>query len=131
MAVRIFVAAGLYAVPYAALADLFVIANPSVTGLSTADVRDVYLGEKRFAGSTPLKPVDNAAQQSHFLSTVVKMEGDKYNSWWIKKAFRDGLVQPDVKSADVEVIEYVKATPGAVGYVGAAPPAGVTVVGKY
>ncbi len=112
-------------------ADVFVIANPSVVGLAATDVRDVYLGEKRFAGSVGLKPVDNATQQSHFLSAVVKMDVDKYNNWWIKKAFRDGLVQPEMKSSDLEIIEYVKVTPGAVGYIGSPPPAGVASIGKY
>lgn len=111
--------------------DLYVIANPGVSGLGAADVRDIFLGVKRFAGSTALKPADNASQQPHFLQQVVKMEGDKYNGWWMKKAFRDGLVQPEVKSSDLEVIEYVKSTAGAVGYVGAAPPASVQLVGKF
>ena len=111
--------------------DIYVIANPAMTGLTSVDVRDVFLGDKRFIGSEALKPTDNAGQQAHFLQQVIKMEGDKYNSWWTKKAFRDGLVQPEVKSSDVEVIEFVKATPGAVGYVGAAPPASVQLIGKF
>src|SRR5262249_9165547 len=43
----------------AASADQFVIANPSVS-ISGDDIREVYLGEKQFAGEQKLVPVDNA-----------------------------------------------------------------------
>ena len=37
---------------------------------------------------------------------------------------------PPVKSGDAEVLDFVRKTPGAVGYVGSAP-SGVTVIQKY
>lgn len=113
----------------AAVADVVVIANPG-TQVSAADVADIFLGEKQFAGSLKLVPVDNGPQQEAFLSKVLKLDGGKYNSKWAKKSFREGLNPPAVKSGDLEVAEYVKRTPGAVGYVASAP-AGVTVVQKY
>lgn len=106
--------------------DLVVIANSGVS-LSASDVRDVFLGEKQFAGSTKLTPVDNAAQQENFLSKLMQMTSAKYSGIWTKKAFRDGLTAPAMKSGDAEVIEYVKRTPGAVGYVGSSP-GGVNIV---
>lgn len=113
----------------AALADVVVIANPGAQ-IAPADVEDVFLGEKQFAGSIKLVPVDNGSLQESFLSKVLKLDSGKYNSKWAKKSFREGLNPPAVKSGDAEVIEYVKRTPGAVGYV-ASSPAGVTVVQKY
>lgn len=106
-------------------ADVVVISNSGTT-ISAGEVKDVFLGEKQFAGSTKLIPVDNAALQESFLSKYMNMAGDKYNSMWTKKSFRDGMTPPAVKSGDAEVIDYVKRTPGAVGYVSAAP-AGVNV----
>jgi ABC-type phosphate transport system substrate-binding protein len=114
-------------VSYSAYAgDVVIIANSSVN-LSAGDVRDVFLGEKQFAGSTRLTPVDNAALQESFLSKLILMTNAKYTGIWTKKAFRDGLTAPAMKSGDAEVIEYVKRTPGAVGYVANAP-AGVNIV---
>jgi hypothetical protein len=106
-------------------ADVVVISN-SGTSISAGEVKDVFLGEKQFAGSTKLVPVDNAALQESFLSKFMNMAGDKYNSMWTKKSFRDGLTPPAVKSGDADVIDFVKKTPGAVGYVSSAP-AGVNV----
>jgi hypothetical protein len=106
-------------------ADVVVISHPGTT-LSAGDVKDVFLGEKQFAGSIKLIPVDNVSLQSNFLSKIMNMTGDKYASIWTKKSFRDGLTPPAMKSSDAEVIDYVKRTPGAVGYVSSAP-SGVNV----
>ena len=112
-------------------ADEFVIANPSVS-ISGDEVREVYLGEKQFAGEQKLVPVDNAAVQGLFLSKVLRMTPAKYETAWIKKSFREGLTIPPVRSGSNDTIEFVRKTPGAVGYIVAdKPPAGVVVVTKF
>ncbi|MBL8482929.1 MAG: phosphate ABC transporter substrate-binding protein [Rhodocyclaceae bacterium] len=109
--------------------QVVVIANPGVQ-VGAGDIGDIFLGEKQFAGSVKLVPVDNAGLQAAFLSKAMNMDANKYNGRWVKKSFRDGVNPPPLKSGDAEVTEYVKRTPGAVGYVGSVP-AGVTVVNKY
>ena len=104
-----------------------VITHPGVS-IAADDVRDVFLGEKQVAGGVKLVPVDNAAEQAAFLAQVIKLDASKYATAWTKKSFRDGLNPPAVKSSDAEVIDFVKRTPGAVSYVGAAPGAGVNIV---
>jgi ABC-type phosphate transport system substrate-binding protein len=106
--------------------DVVVIANTGVS-LSANEVRDVFLGDKQFAGSTKLTPVDNSAAQENFLSKVLQISSAKYASTWTKKAFRDGLTAPATKSSDAEVIEFVKRTKGAVGYVSSSP-SGVNII---
>ena len=111
-------------------ADLYVICNPGVT-LAPADVRDVFMGEKQFAGSVKLLPADNGAVQSTFLSKVLNMDGAKYSVAWTKKSFREGANPPPVKGSDAEALEYVKRTPGACSYVATQPPPGVVTVATY
>ena len=110
--------------------DVYAIAHSGVI-LTAAELRDVYLGEKQFAGSTRLVPVDNSSIQDAFLEKAVYMETYKYASLWIRKSFRGGLTPPITKSSDVEVIEFVKKTVGAVGYISTPPPLGVTQLFKY
>jgi hypothetical protein len=110
-------------------ADLYVIAN-SGTAITAADVREIFLGEKQFAGNIKLVPVDNAAVQDQFLARVMKLEATKYPASWTKKSFRDGVSPPAVKGSDADTIEFIKQTPGAVGYVGTSPT-GVNIVGKF
>lgn len=109
--------------------DVYVIANPGVT-LSADDIHDVFVGDKQLAGGTKLVPMDNSALQADFLAKVVKVDAAKYASIWTKKGFRDGLNPPPVKGSDTEVINAVKNTPGAVGYVSKAS-ADVKVLQKY
>ena len=123
-------AALICASPAAVLADGAVIAN-SALSLSASDVKDVFTGEKQLAGSTKIVPVDNAAAQSDFLAKVLKMDATKYQTAWTKKSFRDGLTAPAVKATDAEVVEFVKHSPGAIGYISGAAPNGVNVVTKY
>ena len=111
---------------FANAAGVVVIANPDVS-VSADEVRDIFLGEKQFAGNTKLVVVDNAPMQASFLSQVMHMDAAKYNGIWTKKSFRDGLTPPAVKSGDAEVIEFVKRTSGAIGYASSAP-AGVKVI---
>ena len=114
----------------ATTADLYVVCNANVS-LQSSDVRDVFIGEKSFAGSMRLTPADNLAAQALFLERVVKVSADRYTSLWTKKSFRDGANPPPVKASDAETIAYVRQTPGACSYVQTAPPAGVNVVAKF
>jgi hypothetical protein len=111
-----------------AAADGPVVITHSAVTLSADDVRDVFLGEKQIAGRVKLVPVDNAAAQAAFLVQVMKLDAAKYATTWTKKSFRDGLNPPAVKATDAEVTDFVKRTPGAVGYVSAAPAGGVNIV---
>lgn len=120
---------GLALLPAAAGADGYVIAHPSVT-VAAGEVREIYVGNMQFAGSAKLVPVDNAALQQDFLAKVVKADADRYATIWTKKSFREGLTAPAMKSGDAEVLDFVKKTPGAVGYVSVSPT-GVNVVSKY
>jgi len=110
--------------------EVFVIAN-GIPGLSPEEVKEVFLGEVQFSGNIKLTPVDNLAAQPDFQARVLKMAPAKYTASWTKKAFRDGLNAPPIKASDAEVIGFVRATPGAIGYVSSAPASGVTVIGKY
>lgn len=116
----------LLAIQGANAGDIVIISNPEIS-VSSDEVRDIFLGEKQFAGSTKLVVIDNAALQGNFLSQVMHMDAPKYNGIWTKKSFRDGLTPPAVKSGDAEVIEYIKRTPGSIGYV-STRPAGVKVI---
>jgi hypothetical protein len=114
----------------AVTSDLYVVCNVNVS-LRPGDVREVFIGEKSFAGAVRLTPADNLAAQAAFLGKVVKFSADKYVSLWTKKSFRDGASPPLVMVNDAEAIAYVRQTPGACSYVEIVPPGGVAVVAKF
>ena len=110
-------------------ADVYVVANPDLA-LTAADVRDVFTGDKQFSGSVKIVPVDNTSIQNDFLAKALQLNTDKYTGLWTKKSFRDGVAVPAMKSSDAEVISFVKATPGGIGYI-SSPASGVKVIQKY
>ena len=116
--------------PAARAGDIYVIGHPDLA-LSAEDAREAFVGGKQVAGSVRLVPFDNAAARDEYLRKVLRMDAAKYETLWAKKAFRDGLNPPPVKSSDLEVIATVKATRGSLGYVASPPGPGVAVLGKY
>ncbi len=106
-----------------------VIAHPSVV-LDADEIRDVYLGEKQFAGAIKLVVVDNRALQTEFLAKLLQTDERKYAARWTRKSFREGLAAPTLKGSDAEVIAFVRATPGALGYVSTSA-GGVKVLERF
>ena len=111
-------------------AEVYVICHPSVT-LTASDLRDVFLGDKQFAGGTVLSLSDNSAARSAFVQKVLKMDVDKYRTAWTKKAFRDGVNPPTTAASDAEALDYVKRAPGRCSYVSTAPGPGVTIIAEF
>ena len=113
----------------AAASDVIVIVHAG-TEVSETEVKDIFLGEKQRATGIRLQPVDNGSLQSTFSERVLKMQNDRYAAYWTKKTFRDGVNPPPLKGSDSEVISWVKATPGGIGYVSVAP-GDVKTVGRF
>ena len=112
-----------------ARAELVIVCN-SATTLDADEILDVFLGGKQFSNGIKLIPVDNAAAQGEFLAKVLRMNSVKYTTYWTKKSFRDGTRQPSQKVTDADVLEFVRRTPGGVGYVRSIP-GGVKVIKKF
>lgn len=109
--------------------DLFVVGHASVT-LSADEVREVFMGDKQFAGSVKLVPVENASLQADFQGKVLKVDAARYASVWSKKGFREGLSPPPMRATDTDVLAAIKANPGTLGYV-SKPTPDVKVIQKY
>ena len=110
-------------------AELYVISN-SALSIDPGALKAIFLGDTQFSGSVKLDVTDNSAAQTVFLSKVIGMDKAKYDAAWVKKSFRDGVTQPPARSSDAEVLDFVKKTPGAIGYV-TTTPSGVKVIQQY
>jgi hypothetical protein len=107
-----------------------VIAHPSIR-LSAGEIRQVFLGAKDFAGSIRLIPVDNRAVRAGFVSQVLQTDEKTYFARQAHGRFRQrGSAHVDLRDDD-EVLAYVRATPGAIGYIGRSASEGVVVLLNY
>lgn len=123
----------------AALADgvgFQVIVHPSnpATSISRRQLSDFFLKKVTHwaDGSTvePVDPPERSLTRAYFLSEV--MSGRSLfalKTYWQRRVFSGRDTPPIEKPSDEEVVAFVKANPGAIGYVAPATPvAGVKVV---
>ena len=107
-------------------------ANP-LSEMPAGDVAGLFLKRTaKFPGGTAAVPVDqakNSAVRGTFARTVLGRPASAVDAYWQQQIFAGGELPPAVKASDDDVIAFVKATPGAIGYVSAgASVAGVKVV---
>ena len=126
----IFLFVGLFLIEARVFADVTIITNNEID-VSKDDIDDIFSGDKLTVGAIKLNLVENRAIIDEFCKKVMKMDSSKYMSQWAKKSFRDGVSIPKMKNSDTEVLDYVKSTPGGVGYISGGAPAGVKAVAKY
>ena len=112
-----------------------VIANPGVatSDISAADLARIFVKQSsKFPDGGAAVPVDQGKASAARASFSTKVHGKSVNavdSYWQQQIFSGKDVPPATKAGDDEVIAFVKATPGAVGYVSEAAAAeGVKVI---
>ncbi|SMO40140.1 substrate-binding domain-containing protein [Gracilimonas mengyeensis] len=89
--------------------------------LSKQEVSDIFLKEKtKWADGTDITPIDLKAQSATRVAFSVEVHGRSVGairSHWQQAAFSGAGTAPLERSSDADVIEFVKANPGAVGYI--------------
>ena len=79
-------------------------------------------------GVTPVDQSAGSPVRNAFTRAVLAVEGmgqiSAVQNFWLQQVYSGRSTPPPVKATDAEVIAFVASTPGAVGYVGAAPSAG-------
>ena len=119
------------AVP-AAAQDFKVIVNSAngVTELSAAVTLKIFLKEvtkvPNGTASTPIDQNKASAVRAAFSKTVIGRPVTAVETFWQQQLFSGKELPPAVKASDDDVVAFVKATPGGIGYVSA----GANVVGS-
>lgn len=115
--------------------DFKVIVNAanSSTSMSTDEVARIFLKQStKLATGVAAAPVDLAkgsTVRAAFSKTVLGRPVPAIESYWQQQIFSGKDVPPATKAGDDEVIAFVKANPGGIGYVSAgAAVSGVKVV---
>ncbi len=101
---------------------VIVITNQSVkiTSITPKDLENIYVGKKtRWSKDEKITPVILNIQDIHesFLSKYVNKSPEQFNTYWKRKVFTGrGKELRSFKNKE-DVIEYVKNTTGAIGYI--------------
>lgn len=114
-------------VPSMAQADVFVIVNVSnpVTSISSQEISALYLGRVRSFPKGDFarvfeQPRDSAIREQ-FFARVVGMKIQQVNTYWTRLTFAGQAMPPQILPNDQAVIEVVRKTPEAIGYVSSFP----------
>ncbi len=107
---------------FSAADDILLIGNRSVpeSELSAREIKKIYLGKKSLwrNGMKVIFVMPAAkAMSKKFLKTYVRKNPDMYDKYWKKKMFTGSGNPPLVFEKEKELVKYVAATKGAVGYV--------------
>ena len=107
--------------------DVVLVANKSVkiSEITNADLRAIFMGTKtRFADGSHAVPVTLKGGPAHevFLKHYVGEDPEEFRSQWRKVVFTGQGAMPKAFDSESALIEYVAATPGAVGYVSRISP---------
>ena len=111
-----------------------VIVHPdlNVASLPVSAVSDVFMKKiDRWTNGVTIVPVDQSsgAVRDDFSRVIHGKTANSIRQYWTQQIYSGHAVPPVQKRSDAEVVDYVKATPGAIGYVSeTAPTDGVRVI---
>jgi ABC-type phosphate transport system substrate-binding protein len=108
-----------------ALADSTVIVNTGNTNaIADNDIARIFLGKmKKYANGDSVAPVNSKfgnTVRTEFEKKALKKSSSQVKAYWSKRVFSGKGKPPKEVVSDAEVIAFVAATPGAIGYVDAA-----------
>ena len=113
-----------------------VVVHPGVRGtwISRVNLQALFTGRTdRWGDKTSVRPVDQSLKtpvRRAFTTSVLGRSMGEIQRYWQDRVAADRVFPPPIKSSDEEVLGFVAATAGAVGYVGpdTTIPEGVKVI---
>ena len=113
----------LWAMPRLAPAQsvaVVVIGHPGLEKMDTATLQRIFTGRVVEVGGRPVTPINavsGSPVRAKFLQTYLQQDEDKYVAYWTVRRYIGKGVPPRELTSPDEVIRFIAATPGAIGYV--------------
>jgi ABC-type phosphate transport system substrate-binding protein len=100
--------------------DIVVIAHPGITRVDQPMLQRLYTGRAVELGGATAHVVNappGSASRGRFLAQVVQLDDGRYTAYWTVRRHVGKGVPPRELGSSAEIIAYVQATPGAIGYI--------------
>lgn len=102
--------------------EYIIIVNPNSTlsEASATDLKYVYIGKVKDIGGKTVAPANLASDDpvaQSFFNEIIGMSSVDYKSFWMAQQIRGGSTAPAVKKSVEAMIEFVKESANAIGYV--------------
>lgn len=112
-----------YALSFGQSYKVITNSSNSVSSISAKDASDYFLKKKsKWSDGTAVKPIDlsaNSKVREEFSKSIHGKNTSAVRSYWQQAIFSGTASAPPEKDSDSEIVDYVKRTPGAIGYVSA------------
>lgn len=100
--------------------DIAVIVNSSgpLTNASRSDVKNIYLGDKRYEGGVQIAPFlfPEGDVKEIFLKETLMITPKQYKVYWIRKMFEDGVPIPKTSGHPEDILNSVRNNKGGIGF---------------
>ena len=102
-----------------------IVVHPTVQGtkISRANLSALFTGKTfRWGDKAQARPVDQSARapvRRAFTAMIIGLSMGELQLYWQKRVATDHVFPPPTKGSDEEVLRFVAANEGAIGYVGA------------
>jgi ABC-type phosphate transport system substrate-binding protein len=103
-----------------AAGGVVVIGHPNLARLDVPTLEKIYTGkviEVNGIAVTAVNADSGSPVRSQFLQTYLNQDEDKYTAYWIVRRYIGKGAPPREISGSAAVIDFVKSTPGAIGYI--------------
>ena len=118
---RLVLALGLYSLPALAVAGepLIVIGHADVPSLNEETLQKIYLGKVVEVNGRPVIPVNLARGNNlrkAFMEQYLSQDDEKFTAYWTVRRYIGKGTPPREFATMEEQLQFVRATPGAIGY---------------
>ncbi|WP_028312737.1 hypothetical protein [Derxia gummosa] len=103
---------------------VLLIGHPGLPPIDADTVERLYTGRSIEVAGTPVTVVNAAggsALRRRFLATWLRTTDERYGAYWtVRRHVGKGAPPRELGGGSAEMIDFVRATPGAIGYIDAA-----------
>jgi hypothetical protein len=114
--------------------EIIIIGNNNVPKMDLVTIQKVYTGKIISVSDISVKPVNaklGSTERNRFLEKFMEQDEEKYTGYWTVRRYIGKGTPPNELNSAAEIIDYVKSTAGAVGYIDEAElKTGMNVVGR-
>lgn len=99
---------------------IVVIGHANLATLDAATLEKVYTGRVIEINGTPVTAINassGSAVRARFLQAFLNEDEEKYTAYWVVRRYIGKGAPPRELTSSAAVIAYVRATPGAIGYI--------------
>ncbi len=99
--------------------DIIVIAHANVPKMDTKTIAKVFTGKAVIVNNVPVTPFnfEEITLRNEFLQKFLGMNEEEYIAYWTVRQYIGKGAEPRKVSPIQAMIEHIKNTPGAIGYI--------------